>query len=130
MVKSNGMLRNIKIIDIGLLGMYYFIGSLVFITLFNKFFRTIFQTDKYPIKKVSTLTLFLQTCFQAGSISIVSFYLRHFVRGIPYIFNGRYGYNHLRTKEINGGVVIAFAMITVFSDFKERAVELATRLEL
>ena len=124
------MLRNIKILDIGLLGMYYFIGSLVFITLFNKFFRTIFQTDKYPIKKVSTLTLFLQTCFQAGSISIVSFYLRHFVRGIPYIFNGRYGYNHLRTKEINGGVVIAFAMITVFSDFKERAVELATRLEL
>tara|TARA_B100001113_G_C21121094_1_gene627420 strand:- start:1298 stop:1690 length:393 start_codon:yes stop_codon:yes gene_type:complete len=130
MNKKNLMLRNIKILDIGLLGMYYFIGSLVFITLFNKFFRTIFQTDKYPIKKVSTLTLFLQTCFQAGSISIVSFYLRHFVRGIPYIFNGRYGYNHLRTKEINGGVVIAFAMITVFSDFKERAVELATRLEL
>lgn len=130
MNKKNLMLRNIKILDIGLLGMYYFIGSLVFITLFNKFFRTIFQTDKYHIKKVSTLTLFLQTCFQAGSISIVSFYLRHFVRGIPYIFNGRYGYNHLRTKEINGGVVIAFAMITVFSDFKERAVELATRLEL
>tara|TARA_X000000368_G_scaffold74035_3_gene54452 strand:- start:1196 stop:1588 length:393 start_codon:yes stop_codon:yes gene_type:complete len=130
MGKSGIMLRNIKIIDIGLLGMYYFVGSLIFITLFNKVFRTIFRTDKYPIKKVSTLTLFLQTCFQAGSISIISFYLRHFVRGIPYIFNGMYGYNHFRTKEVNGGVVIAFAMITVFSDFKERAIELAKRLEL
>ena len=41
-----------------------------------------------------------------------------------------YVYNHFRTKEVNGGVVIAFAMITVFSDFKERAIELAKRLEL
>ena len=130
MSKSGIMLRNIKIIDIGLLGMYYFIGSLVFITLFNKVFRTIFRTNKYPIEKVSTLTLFLQTCFQAASISVISFYLRHFVRGIPYIFNGMYGYDHFRTKEVNGGVVIAFAMITVFSDFKERAIELAKRLEL
>ena len=67
MGKSGIMLRNIKIIDIGLLGMYYFVGSLVFITLFNKVFRTIFRTDKYPIEKVSTLTLFLQTCFRDPS---------------------------------------------------------------
>tara|TARA_B100000029_G_scaffold507466_1_gene592142 strand:+ start:3610 stop:4056 length:447 start_codon:yes stop_codon:yes gene_type:complete len=122
------MLRNIKIIDIGLLGIYYFVGSIIFISIFNKFFRTLFKTDKYPVEKVSTKTLFLQACLQAGSISIISFYLRHFVRSIPYVFNGMYGYDHTRTKEINGGVVIAFAMITVFSDFKERALELTKRL--
>ena len=38
------------------------------------------------------------------------------------------GYDHTRTKENNGGVVIALAMITVFSDLKERALELTTRL--
>ena len=64
--------------------------------------------------------------FNIGSIIL----LKAFCRGIPYIFNGMYGYNHFRTKEVNGGVVIAFAMITVFSDFKERAIELAKRLEL
>tara|TARA_Y100000748_G_scaffold255991_1_gene222234 strand:+ start:750 stop:1196 length:447 start_codon:yes stop_codon:yes gene_type:complete len=122
------MLRNIKVIDIGLLGIYYFIGSIIFISVFNKFFRMLFKTEKYPVEKVSTQTLFLQACLQAGSISIISFYLRHFVRSIPYVFNGMYGYDHTRTKEINGGVVIAFAMITVFSDFKERALELTTRL--
>ena len=124
------MLMNIKILDIGALGVYYFLGSIIFVTVFNNFFRMLYETDKNKIKDVSTSTLLIQTCIQSSVILIVSFYLRHFVRNIPFPFEGMYNYKHSMTKEINGGIVLSFAMITAFSDFNERAVELASRFKI
>ena len=123
------ILRLIKIFDIGLLGVYYFIGAIIFITFFNGFFKRLYNTKEKPIKETSTIILFFQTCFQTAVIAMIAFFVRHFVRNIPFPLQGVKGYDHFRTKEINGGIVIAFAMITVFSDFKNRAVELASRFD-
>ena len=124
------IIRNIKILDIGLLGVYYFIGSVIFVTLFNNMFRKIFKSKKQELKNISTATLIFQTCIQSSVILIASFYLRHFIRAIPYPLEGICDYKHSMTKEINGGIMLSFAMITTFSDFKERAVELAKRFEI
>jgi len=124
------MVRNIKLLDIGLLGVYYFIGSLIFVTFFNNFFRMLYNSKKYKIKDLSTATLLFQTCIQSAVILVVSFYLRHFVRNISYPFEGMYNYKHSMTKEINGGIVLSFSIITAFSDFSERAVELASRFKI
>ena len=121
------LLRLIKLFDIGLLGIYYFLGALLFIKIFNNMFSFLFQNKKYPINKIKTRTLILQLCIEASIISILAYFLRHFVRAIPFPLNGYNGYVHTKTKEINGGVVIAFSMITAFSDFKNRAVELSNR---
>tara|TARA_B100002052_G_scaffold298338_1_gene331539 strand:+ start:1097 stop:1486 length:390 start_codon:yes stop_codon:yes gene_type:complete len=129
-MKKKELLRDVKLIDIALVAMYYFTFSLIFITMLNKFFEVIFREEKYPIEKTSTLTLFIQTLIEIGTLAIVSFYLRHFIRAIPFIFDGRYGYHHTQTKEINGGVVITFALMTFFSDLRRRSYELSTRLKL
>ena len=129
-MKQKELLRDLKLIDIALVAMYYFTFSLIFITMLNKFFEVIFRKEKYPIEKTSTLTLFIQTLIEIGILAIVSFYLRHFVRSIPFIFDGKYGYHHTQTKEINGGVIITFALMTVFKDLRERAKELASRFKL
>jgi len=129
-MKQKELLRDLKLIDIALVAMYYFTFSLIFITMLNKFFEVIFRKEKYPIEKTATLTLFIQTLIEIGILAIVSFYLRHFVRSIPFIFDGKYGYHHTQTKEINGGVIITFALMTVFKDLRERAKELASRFKL
>ena len=54
--------------------------------------------------------------------------LRRTVRSIPYPFEGALGYQHMLTKETNGGIIIAFAMMTAFTEFKDRVFELVTRL--
>ena len=122
--------RLIKLTDIGLLGIYYLLGALIFISFFNSLSKRIFNTKKYPIKTLPTWKIILQICIQSAVICILGFFLRHFVRHIPYPFDGLYGYDHSRTKEVNGGIVIAFGIITAFSDFKDRVIELTKRIEV
>ena len=122
-------LRLIKLGDIGLLGIYYTIGALLIITVFNKFFKFIFDSEKIKLKDVNTPTLVLQICLEAAACGILAYILRHLIRQIPFPFDGMKGYNHFKTKEINGGVLIAFSIITVFSDFKDRVNELVSRID-
>ena len=119
-------LRLIKLADIGLLGIYYTISALLIITVFNKFFQKLFE--KQNIKEVSTKILILQVCLEAASIGILAYHLRHFVRNIPFPFDGVDGYRHFKTKEINGGILISFSVLTAFTDFKQRINELIFRI--
>ena len=126
---NKSIFRLIKLTDIGLLGVYYLFGALIFISIFNSLSKKIFDKKDKPVESISTPKLLFQVCLQAALICIMGFFLRHFIRQIPYPFDGFYGYDHSRTKEVNGGVVIAFGMITAFSDFKDRTVELSKRIE-
>jgi len=126
----NLLIKEIKIFDIAIVAIYYFVFSLIFITLLDKFFEVVFQKEKHPIQKISTTILFIHTIIEVGTIAIVSYFLRHFVRSIPFLFEGKYGYHHTQTKEINGGVIITFALMTVFKDLRERSIELASRFKL
>ena len=120
----------IKLSDIGLLGIYYTLGAITIITVFNKIFKYIFDSENKKIKDIATPKLILQISFEAATIGIVAFILRQFIRSIPFPFDGTNGYNHYKTKEINGGVLIAFSVLTAFTDFKERINELIFRINM
>tara|TARA_B100001094_G_C18146853_1_gene781290 strand:+ start:1066 stop:1470 length:405 start_codon:yes stop_codon:yes gene_type:complete len=122
-------LHLIKLSDIGLLGIYYTLGALLMITIFNKFFKLIFDSEKIKLKDVNTSILIFQISLEAAACGILAYILRRLIRNIPFPFDGVQGYNHFQTKEINGGVLIAFSVITVFSDFKDRINELVSRID-
>tara|TARA_Y100000389_G_scaffold125559_2_gene122937 strand:+ start:474 stop:902 length:429 start_codon:yes stop_codon:yes gene_type:complete len=124
------MIRLIKVFDIGLLGIYYLFGALLFISFFNGFFKFIYKKKEEDLKKIPTWKLVSQVSIQAACICILGYVLRKIIKSIPFPLEGLYGYEHLRTKEVNGGVVIAFGMLTAFSDFKDRVSEITKRLEI
>ena len=119
------LFRLIKFTDIGLLGIYYLFGAIIMVSLLNVMFKKMYKSD---IKKTKSSVLIFQISIQAAVIMISSNILRRTVRSIPYPFEGALGYQHMLTKETNGGIIIAFAMMTAFSDFKDRVFELVTRL--
>lgn len=118
----------IKFLDIGLLGIYYLFGAIITVSVLNVVFKKIYKDNKEnEVKKVSNLKLILQIAIQAAVVMILSNILRKTVRSIPYPLEGVMDYNHLLTKETNGGIIISFAMLTAFTDFKIRVFELVNR---
>ena len=52
---------------------------------------------------------------------ITAYLIRHIIK-LPYIrfFKGIYGYNPNKVSEINGGVILAFSIITFHKEFKNK----------
>lgn len=129
MSKQNDlMFKLIKFLDIGLLGIYYLFGAIIMVSVLNVMFKKFYKdNEENEVKKVSSQKLVPQIAIQAAVIMIFSNILRKTVRSIPYPFEGVFGYQHFLTKETNGGIIIAFAMMTAFTDFKIRVFELVNR---
>lgn len=63
-------------------------------------------------------TLYIFT--QMALLCLVGYYSRSLVRKVPFIFDGVFGYDHSRLKEIQGGVVIAYAIFAMQEGLDER----------
>ena len=125
-LNHNSMLRLIKLSDIGLLGIYYLFFSVITISIIDTVFKKLFKNKN--MKKIKSFHLILQLALQVFIIMILAFYLRHCVRNIPFPFEGHYGYKHSNTKEINGGIIISFAVLIATSSFRDKTFELVKRL--
>jgi len=114
-----------KIIDIGLVTVYYFVFGLLFSwgidSLLGKF-----EEDNY--KKMSTLRIMLEVLLQLFIIGIIIYILRNIVSAIPYPFEGLGGYEHARLKELDGGVVLAFVVIFFQKNLNDKLLYLKDRI--
>ena len=50
---------------------------------------------------------------QMALVGIVGYYSRKIVRTVPYVLDGAFGYDHGKLKELQGGVVIAYAIFAM-----------------
>lgn len=105
----------IRLIDIGLLGIYFVILSIAFSIGIEYVFIEIF--DKKPI---NTFLLILEILLYAVAIMIISYIIRNIVELIPFPLDKLYGYNHKRISELKGGVIFAFAIIIFMKNFKRK----------
>jgi len=114
-----------KIIDIGLVTVYYFVFGLLFSwgidSLLGKF-----EEENY--KKMSTLHIMLEVLLQLFVIGIIIYILRNIVSAIPYPFEGLGGYEHARLKELDGGVVLAFVVIFFQKNLNDKLLYLKDRI--
>tara|TARA_Y100000389_G_scaffold189512_1_gene213342 strand:- start:719 stop:1135 length:417 start_codon:yes stop_codon:yes gene_type:complete len=127
MIVFEEFMRNvIKYFDIGLLGVYYLFGAVTMVSFLNAFFQRLYKRKKVEVLK--NVELILQIALQAFIIMIFSNILRKFIRSVPFPLEGVYNYKHLSINETNGGIIIAFAMMTSFIEFRKRVVELVRRI--
>ena len=97
-----------KILDIGLVTVYYFSIGFVLSSLIDKWLGD-FTADDY--KSRNTFVIFLEIVFHLFCLGVLSYILRNFIERIPYPLEGFGGFHHIRLKEVQGGIVLSFVLI-------------------
>lgn len=108
------IIRSLKCLDISLLGCYYLILGVSAALLINK----LLEMNEKEMEKSSTSKLILILFLNTSLIMIAAYFMRKIVSYIPFPLEGLYGYQHSRVKEIKGGVIIAFSIIILQTNFK------------
>lgn len=97
-----------KILDIGLVTVYYFLIGFGLSSIINKWLGD-FTADDYTSK--NSFLIFLEIVFHLFCLGILSYILRNLIERIPYPLEGYGGFHHIRLKEIQGGIVLSFVLI-------------------
>ena len=120
------IVRGIKLLDISLLGMYYFFGGILVSVLIDKLLP---KYDDQIYKQKSLLQIILEISLNVSLIMISAYFLRKIVQHIPFPLNGYYGYDHNRVSELKGGVLISFAIISYQLNLKNKVDLLISKLK-
>ena len=91
-----------KIIDIGFVSVYYFIFGLLFAAMFD---IVLGKFDETEYNKKSTSIILLEILLQFFLIGILVYVMRNIIERIPSPVEGIGGFQHVRLKEIGGGVI-------------------------
>jgi hypothetical protein len=108
----------VKLLDIGLTTIYFFVVGLVFAKLFDYVYDKFREKDDY--KKLSKPVLFLDILFHLFLIGITAYFLRNLVGLIPFPLEGVAGFQHKRLKELSGGTVISIILLFFQQNLREK----------
>lgn len=115
-LKQEAVIRSIKMIDIGILTVLYFILGYMFSWLINKIYNN-FDPNTAPLK----VLLFLEICGQLFIIGILVYILRNLIELIPFPLEGIYGYQHTKVRELySGGIALTFGIFYAQENIKDK----------
>jgi hypothetical protein len=115
-LKTEAIIRSIKMLDIGILTVLYFTLGYIFSWLINKIYYN-FDPNTSPNK----FLVFLEVCAQVFIIGILVYILRNLINLIPFPLEGIYGYQHSRVRELySGGIAISFGVFYAQDNIKEK----------
>ena len=112
-------IRVIKILDITFLGIYYLFFGIISALIINKILNVIEEKNKKHNQSNNKLFYALKIFVRTSLVMISAYSMRNIIRRVPFILDGLFGYQHLRLKEMNGGVIIAFSIIALQPQFRE-----------
>lgn len=110
-------LRSIKVVDIIFITMIYFaIGFIL------AFFLDLSSEKLYGFHydAKSTVVLIGEVLFQVTALTVCAYFLRNLVQLIPFPFEGVYGFEHLRVKEVSSGTLITTFGTIFFYDLQNK----------
>ena len=116
MLKKEAIIRSIKMLDIGILTILFFILGYSLSWTVNKMYND-FNTDK----EHSKVKIFFEVCGQLFVIGIMVYIIRNIVQAIPFPLDGYFGYDHSRVRELySGGIAIAFGIFYAQENIKSK----------
>lgn len=116
---------SVKLIDIGLVTVYYFVIGVVFAKVFDSFYGK-FDKDNY--ENVSNFRLLTEILFHLFGLGIVAYILRNIVQMIPFPLEGLGGFRHERLKELEGGHIMAIVLILFQNNLMDKIKFFAKRV--
>ena len=123
MKKNHTMIRIIKIFDIGYITTLYFILGIAFARMCDKYFGpfNVKEEEKKPIgRSVIEIILFL------WFVAIVIYFVRNIIPLIPFPFDGLYGFEHLRVKEVTSAGMFSVAFFILNQHYREKITYIAS----
>jgi magnesium-transporting ATPase (P-type) len=98
----------VKLLDIGLVTIYFFVLGLAAAKIFDNMLG-VFEEENYD--NIPTWRIFLEIILQLFFIGVIAYVLRNLVKLIPFPLDGVAGFEHIRLKELDGGEVMALVLI-------------------
>ncbi len=111
--------------DIGLITVIYASIGLLLAKVFDRFDKPV---DKEAEAKKSILQIFLEYALIIFFIGILTYIVRKIVSKIPSPFDGNYGLEHMRIKELGNVAIFVFTFLSFQDHLKEKTQVLFERL--
>lgn len=125
--KNEARFRLIKIMDMGYMVILYFIFGIAL----SKMTDLLFKIDtREELKKRSTINIILETIVMIWANVIVFYIARNIMELIPSPFDGLYGYEHSRLKEVTNNAVLGLTYIYFQAGLLNNLTELNNRFSL
>ncbi len=116
--------RSVKILDMGYVAIIYFVIGL----LLSKASDAVFgKYDAIIEKSKSTIRLGLEVLLMLWVICIVMYVARNVVELVPSPFDGVFGFQHARLKELNGVAILIFTYLFFQDTLRAKMTELYNR---
>ena len=126
-IKSEVRFRFIKIMDIGYMVILYFIFGIFLSKITDSIFG---GYDHEEMKAKSTLRLIVEVMATIWFNMIVFYVARNVMQLVPSPFDGLYGYDHSRLKEVTNTAVLGLTYLYFQSGLRGKLIELNIRLSL
>jgi hypothetical protein len=126
-IKSEARFRFIKIMDIGYMVILYFIFGIFLSKITDRIFG---GYSKKEIKAKSTLRLIMELVVTIWFNMVLFYVARNIMEMIPSPFDGLYGYDHSRLKEVTNTAILGLTYLYFQSGFRVKLNELNIRLSL
>jgi hypothetical protein len=115
-LKKEFIIRSIKIIDISIITVLYFVIGYFLSCVVNKMYYT-FDSNSKPNKAI----IFLEVCGQLAVIGIIIYFIRNIIQLISFPLEGIYGSDHSKVKELNSGsIALSFGVFYAQDNIKEK----------
>ena len=102
----------LKLIDVSLVGIYFFFGGILISHLINRITVTYGEMDKKDINKISTLKVFYHLCKEIILITIFAYTLEILIKYIPVYVHKFIKYKGYQTLNMKGTILLSFAFLS------------------
>ena len=110
-------IRGIKILDIGYIGLIYFVLGIAIARLMQNYFK---KFDKEKEDKKSFTQHIVELILIVWLFSVTTYVVRNFAELIPSPFDGLYGFEHKLVKELSGASTFVFIFLYFQDYYKDK----------
>jgi len=110
-------IRSIKILDIGYIGLIYFVLGILLARLMQNFFK---KFDKKKEDKKGFFRQIIELILIIWLFSVTTYIIRNVAELIPSPFDGLYGFEHKLVKELSGASTFVFIFLYFQDYYKDK----------
>ena len=110
-------IRSIKILDIGYIGIIYFILGISAARLMQSYFK---KFDKEKEEKKGFFRHVIEVLLIIWLFSVTTYVVRNLAELIPSPFDGLYGFQHRLVKELSGASTFVFVFLYFQDYYKDK----------
>lgn len=124
-VVKETVVRSIKLLDIGWAAAVYFVAAIICVKLLN---WNVKSDHKSLNRQKTTARLCMEIIVKIWFIGMLAYVVRNLFGLLPWPFQGVYGYDHFKVKEVTNSAVFVAFMVVFDASLQSKVYVLKERL--